>query len=203
MVQLPREYKNNVMVWFPVAFGCFFSGAGLVGILVGIVAVLLHAGLQAKLLPLGLGSLFFLAGIYAWIAMRNNYTRFTIFCAENGFVVTSEKKRRTQPPVEYRWEEVTGTQYEQSSECNRGTTMIYRFFSVETTRGPAFKVDQNQTDLDELVTVFNEQTPHLPYVWIPDDTFSTAVRTAFGGNPGYQKAPRPPRAVPPPLPAMS
>jgi|GEM_PF-5567064 len=200
MVQLPREYKNNVMVWFPAAFGCFFSGAGLVGILFGIIEVLFHSSWQAKLLPLGLGSVFFLAGIGAWLSMRNNYTRYTILCAENGFAVTSHKKRRTQPPVEYRWEEVVSTHYEQSTGMQGANTMIYRSFSVKTTRGPAFEVDQNQTALDELVTVFNERTPHLPYFWIPDDTISTSVRRAFGGSPGYQRAPRPPRAVPPPLP---
>jgi hypothetical protein len=201
MVQLPREYKDTTPTWLPLAIGGLFGAIGFLSLCYGIGAVLLGATFQSKLFPLGFGASFLFAGISCVIQMHWNYVRHTIQCTPAGFSVVRESKRRGARREEYRWGEVTGTKYEYTlSRRRKGQKSIAGFFSVQTSRGPAFKVDQSQSDFHELITVFNEQTSHLPYIWARDSSFTNYVVWASSAKPEYNKIPRLPQTIPPPPP---
>jgi hypothetical protein len=155
---------------------------------VGIIALILHADRHFILSPLGMGALFLCIGIGGPIYMRRSYTSLVINCTPDGFSVASENKRSGKRAETYRWEEVTSTSYEESGRDDIDSRSIHFTFSVETARGRAFKGGQFMHPFDELITVFNEQTPQLPYVWVR------------ANNRAYQKVPRRPQTVPPPPP---
>jgi hypothetical protein len=176
----------------PLLVGGVFGVIGVVAIGYGIA--------QSKLLPLGFGAIFLFGGISAAIKLHWNYVRQTINCTPAGFSVLSESKRRGARRDDYRWDEVIGTQYEEVRRRSSKRIRIDEYFSVETGRGRAFKVDDNQSGFNELITVFNEQTPQVPYVWIPDDSFANSMLRIVTRETRYTKTPRPSRTLPPPLP---
>ena len=186
MVQLPREYKTVAPTWVVYGLGCIFGGGGFVMLCVGIVALIFRANPQFILGPLGMGALFLCIGIGAPIYMRRSYTPVIINCTPAGFSVTSENKRSGKRSETYRWDEVTSTNYEESISDTGDGLSIHFSFSVDTARGRAFTGGQYMHPLDELITVCNEQTPHLPYIWARGN-----------GRPAYEKVPRPPQTVPP------
>lgn len=201
MVQLPREYKDTTPTWLPLVVGGVFSTVGFFVFCFGIAAVLLGATFQSMFVPLGLGAGFLFIGITCLIQLHWNYVRQTIHCAPAAFSVLSESKRRGTRREEYRWGEVTSTKYEHTLRRQKGgSKRIVGSFRAETSRGRAFEVDHNQSDFQELVTVFNEQTSHLPYIWARDSNFAGTVMWASSAKPEYNKIPRPPQAIPPPLP---
>jgi len=200
MVQLPREYKSAFGKWLPILIGCIFATVGFFALCFGMGALLLGAELQTKLLPLGGGALFLCFGIGFAIYTHWNFTAHTITCTPAGFSVTRENKRSGASREEYRWDEVTATNYEEIVRRRRKGKHTYPYFSVETARGRAFRVDHNQNPFDELITVFNEQTPRLPYIWARDSSYVNSVFRAIAGKPWYSRVPRASGTVPPPLP---
>lgn len=180
MVQLPKEYKNNARPWILIATGCLVAAAGP-------FVFWFASGIHRAL-----GVFMILGGIITAIRSYWSYTRYTIKCTPTGFSVLSENARRGARREDYFWREVTGTKYDEF----RVDELILSF-SVQTNRGPAFKVDGSQNGFGELITVLNEQTSHLPYIWAYD-------KTAEGwhvdlGKPFYNRIPRLPQATPPPL----
>jgi hypothetical protein len=169
--------------------GAVFGAAGFLLLCIGIIALVFHADRQFILGPLGMGAVFLCIGIGAPVYMRRFHTRVIINCTPDGFSVTSENKRSGKRSETYRWEEVTSTSYEESGRDDIDSRSIHFTFSVETARGRAFKSGQFMHPFDELITVLNEQTPQLPYVWVRPTP-----------NSSYEKTPRPPQMVPPPMP---
>lgn len=200
MVQLPREYKDTTPNWLPLLLGGVFGAIGFFVLCYGIGSILLGATFQAKLLPLGLGAGFLFMGIACVIQLHWNYVRYSIECTTAGFSVLSESKRRGARHEEYRWNEVTGTSYEEVRKRSGKHRRTTQYFSVDTTRGRAFKVNDHQSGFDELVAVFNEQTPHLPYVWAAENgSFANTMLRAVTRAPKYNKVQRPSPPPPPPL----
>lgn len=201
MVQLPREFKNTTPPWLPLIVAAVFGVVGLYFLIPGISDIFLGAKPSFKLMPLGFGATFFLVAISSLIQGYWNYIRHTINCTPAGFTVLKESKRRGARREEYRWAEVTGTKYEFTlTRGRKGRKRIAGFFSAQTIRGPAFKIDKSQSDFDELITVFNEQTSHLPYIWTRDSAFTDRVVWASSAKPEYNKIPRLPQTIPPPPP---
>jgi hypothetical protein len=201
MVQLPREFKKEAPTWVTYVFGCLFGGAGLAMLAIGIVAVLLRAEPKFVQGPLGMGALFLCVGIGAPILMRRLYTSLVINCTLAGFSVTSQNKRSGRHDETYRWDEVTSTSYEESGRDDIDSKSIHFTFSVETARGRAFKSGQFMHPFDELITVFNEQTPQLPYVWVRPTQNSSYEKTPRLSHTVLPPPPPPgPTSRPPPLP---
>lgn len=202
MVQLPREYKDTTPSWLPLLLGGVFGAIGFFVLCYGIGSILLGATFQTKLLPLGFGAGFLFIGIACVIQLHWNYVRYSIQCTPAGFSVLSESKRRGARREEYHWNEVTGTSYEEVRNRSGKQRRTTQYFSVDTTRGRAFKVNHHQSGFDELIAVFNEQTPHLAYVWAAADDGSVAntLLRAVTRAPRYNKVQRPSPAMPPPPP---
>lgn len=201
MVPLPREYKNTTPTWLPLVLGGVFGTIGFISLCFGIGGLLLGATFQAKRLPLALGAGFLFVAIACVVQLHWNFIRHTINCTAAGFSVLRESKRRGARREEYRWEEITDTSYEEIRRRRSRQRRTDEYFSVDTKRGRAFKVDDNQGGFDELIAVFNEQTPQLPYVWIAEDgSFANTMLRAVTRATRYNKAQRPSRTLPPPLP---
>lgn len=201
MVQLPREYKDTTPAWLPLVVGVVFGAVGFFILWSPIGALLQGATFQSKLVPLVAGAVSLFGGIGSAIQLYWNGVRHTINCTPAGFSVLRESKRRGTRREEYRWGEVTGTKYEYTLRRRKGgLKRIVGSFSVETSRGRAFRVDQSQSDFHELVAVCNEQTAHLPYIWGRDSNFAETVMWAGSAKPEYNRIPRFSQPVPPPLP---
>jgi hypothetical protein len=201
MVQLPREYKPTALgKWLPLLVGGFFAAGGLVFLCIGLGAILLGADFASKQKFAGIGAVCLFGGIGFAIYLHRNQISHTIQCTPSGFSVATESKRLGARREEYRWDEVTGTNYEQTVSRSAGDTTIVGFFSADTIRGQAFKVDHNLGDFPELITVFNERTPHLPYLWKRDEGVLSGMIKMMSTQPEYDKVARHSGAVPPPLP---
>ena len=201
MIQLPREYKDTTSTWLPMVIGGIAGLMGIFALCFGIGAWLFGADLLTRLMPIGLGIFALCLGAGYPIHMHWNHTSETINCAPGGFSVTSENKRRGTRREEYRWEEVTGTNYEEVRHRNHGKTRVFNYFSVETPRGQAFKAGQYQGDFEELIAVFNERAPNLPYLWTrAEASLANNLMSMMTSIPTYSKVPRLPRTGPPPLP---
>jgi hypothetical protein len=201
MVQLPREYKPTALgKALPFLVGGIFAAGGLVFLCIGIGAILLGADFASKQKLAGIGAVCLFGGIGFAIYLHRNQISHTIQCTPSGFSVATQSKRLGARREEYRWDEVTATNYEQTVSRSGGDTTIVGFFSADTVRGRAFKVDHNLGDFPELITVFNERTPHLPYVWKRDEGFVSGMIKMMSTQPEYDKVARHSGAVPPPLP---
>ena len=202
MVQLPREYKDTTPTWLPLLLAGVFGAIGFFALCYGIGSILLGATFQARLLSLGLGAGFLVMGIACVIQLHWNYVKYSIQCTPVGFSVLGESKRRGARREEFRWNEVTKTSYEEVKNRSGKQRRTTQYFSVETTRGRAFKVNDYQSGFDELIAVFNEQTPHLPYVWALADegSFANTMLRAVTRASKYNQVQRPPPAMPPPPP---
>jgi hypothetical protein len=185
MVQLPREYKNNTSPWSHIAIGC--------GMVVGGVLLFWFA---SGILNRGFGVLLMFAGIIGAIRSYWPLRGHTIKCTPTGFSVLSENARRE----DYAWGEVTSTSYEYVPNPDPDWHGIIGSFSVETGRGRAFKVNESGFPFHELITVFNEQTPQLPYIWARDSTPTGWVLDGTPLKPDYNRIPRLPQANPPAFP---
>ncbi|ETI69792.1 hypothetical protein [Neobacillus vireti] len=110
-----------------------------------------------------LGILAVMVGVLLLFFKRNVRYDTTVVCSQNGFTVKVTNKQKSTSVKEYKWEDVASTHYyERYSGIDNETTNSY--FKVTTTEGVAFDLWQMK-DFDELIQIFNQKTPNLPYHW--------------------------------------
>jgi hypothetical protein len=87
----------------------------------------------------------------------------TVVCHENGFTVKMVNKGKGTSLHEYSWNEVTETRYydNESGEDHLTTRRLL----VKTASGPVFNL-YAMKGFEELISIFNQKTNHLPYVWV-------------------------------------
>jgi hypothetical protein len=171
-----RQYRARGAHPFPRIFvGCVLGALGLVfGLLV------FPWGFALWILAIGVP-----------LAMAYFGTDTTIIAGPEGFSVTTESKRSGRSAAQFAWQEVTGTRYEEyASQSSEGSSRTTRYFSVETARGPAFRIDSGISQFDDLIQVFNFSTPHLPYVWQKQAGFQVTIGALSAGRQAYVQVPR-------------
>jgi hypothetical protein len=109
-----------------------------------------------------LGSLVLLLAVIAFLLFFFYGRDTAVICNEKGFTVKSESKAKGVSLYEYGWEEVTETRY-YDNESGEDHLMTSRIL-VKTASGQVFNL-YAMKDFDELISIFNEKTGHLPYVW--------------------------------------
>ena len=218
-----REFKTRGGAWIMYAMGGCFGTIGLIALLVSIVGIAMGGGLDLAL-PCFIGIVFFLIGVGIPVGSYFLGKTYTISCRPDGFTVKTENKRKGTEQKEYRWEDVTSTDYQEfrsarsRSSRNRSSSRTVQTFIVETNQGQAFKVGPQIGDFRGLIALFNAMTPHLPYTWEPQAGFSinlgpvSAGRSAYvavsrtapppGSQPSQSQPPPipPPQSQPPPIP---
>lgn len=158
-------------------------------IFVGCVLTALALGFLLFLPPVGI--LLILLAVGVPIAIAQLGQDITIVAGPEGFSVTIEGKKVGRKHEQYAWSEITGTDYEEFTMRQKdGPNSVTRYFTVETSRGQAFRVQQNISQFDDLINVFNHQTPHLPYYWQQQAGFQASVGVLRVGKSAYVKAPR-------------
>lgn len=198
-----REFKTRTASWVPYVFGGCFGTIGLLALVAGIAGFVMGGGGMSGI-PLLFGIIFICVGIGIPVGNYFFGKTHTISCRPDGFSVRIDNKRQGSTQQDYRWEEVTSTDYDEfrSRSRNRGAK-TYVSFKVETVRGMAFKVGREIGDLAGLISLFNSMTPHLPYTWQPQAGFSVKVGIFTAGRDAYIRVPRAggEAPLPPPVPA--
>ena len=174
MTEWKREYKRA----FPT---CALVFVGFVLGIMGLVFLLLFPAIGVPLLLGAIGIPFLIRYLFA------NYV---ITCGPEGFSVTTESKRAGREHNEYRWDEVTATNYEEY-EGTRDNPRRLKYFSVDTARGQAFRVDDKITQFADLINTFNYSTLHLPYIWQPQTGVNIRIGAVSAGRNAYHKVLRP------------
>jgi hypothetical protein len=142
-----KEFSNNDSVRMAVIASAII---GIVGI--GVITINVLLGSMVLLLAAVAFGLFWFYG-----------TDTTVVCHENGFTVKKVTKGKGTSLHEYGWGEVTETRYyDNESEEDHLTT---RRMLVKTASGPVFNL-YAMKGVDELISIFNQKTSHLPYVWV-------------------------------------
>jgi hypothetical protein len=192
----PREFshKGNSLV-FQIITGCIFGMVGLGFTLFSVLGVVLAAsgGNVSPVFFIGflVGPLLLLLAVGAPLAMGYFGTNTRIVCGEEGFSITTESKRAGKQHSEYRWDEVTGTDYDESTfRSSQSGTQTTRFFTVETARGRAFQVTQKIRGFQDLIQLFNQMTPHLPYTWEKQTGFNVSIGSVSAGRHAFRKVAR-------------
>lgn len=199
-----REFKSRGGAWIPYIFGGCFGGIGLIALIIGIVGLSAGAGTELAI-PAAIGALFVLIGIGILVGSYFFGKTYTISCRPDGFTVKTENKRKGVEQREYRWEDITSTQYHEfrarrsRSSRRAGGTSTIKTFAVETTQGQAFKVGPEIGDFPGLIALLNAMTPHLPYTWQPQTGFAVSFGPLTAGRSAYVQTPR--TGPPPPPPA--
>jgi len=125
-----------------------------------------------------IGALIIIGGVLLFFLMRNFANDSTIICHEHGFSVKVVNKRKGTSIQDYKWEDVISTQYyeKESSSDDDGASTTTSYFTVKTGDGVAFDL-QEMSGFADLIEIFNENTPHLPYYWEkPKGIFSTGYK---------------------------
>ena len=138
--------------------------AYIAGSIIGII------GIGVITINILLGSFALLLAVVAFLLFWFNGTDTTVICHEKGFTVKMVNKGKGTSLHEYGWEEVTETIYydNESGEDHLTTRRIL----VKTASGPAFNL-YAMKGFDELISIFNQKTSHLPYVWEKPRKMST------------------------------
>ena len=120
-----REFKTRSAAWVPYVFGGCFGGMGALFAIIGIGSIVMGGGYDLVLFAI-LGVVFVLIGIGIPVGMYFFGKKHTITCRPGGFTVRTENKRKGTEQNDYRWEEVSSTDYleRRSSSTRRrsGTT---------------------------------------------------------------------------------
>ena len=201
-----REFKTRGGAWITYVMGGCFGSLGLIALLVSIIGISMGGGLDLAL-PCFIGMVFVLVGVGIPVGAYFLGKNYTISCRPDGFTVKTENKRKGTEQREYRWEDVTSTDYQEfrsarsRSSRGRGSRTVQTFI-VETNQGQAFKVGPQIGDFRGLIALFNAMTPHLPYTWEPQAGFSISLGPVSAGRSAYVATPRtaPPPSQPPPVP---
>ena len=205
-----REFKSRGGAWITYVFGGCFGGIGLIALIIGIAGISMGGGMDLAL-PCFIGVVFVLVGIGIPVGSYFFGKTYTISCRPEGFSVKTENKRKGVEQREYRWEDVTSTDYQEyrthrsrsSRRTGGGGSRTVQTFIVETTQGQAFKVGPQIGDFPGLIALFNTMTPHLPYTWQPQAGFSVSFGPLSAGRSAYVRTPRdaPPTSPTPSAPA--
>ncbi|TDL61155.1 hypothetical protein E2R56_29995 [Rhodococcus qingshengii] len=142
-----KEFSNNDSIRMAMIAG---SILGIIGI--GIITLHVLLGTLVLVVAAAAFGLFWFYG-----------TDTTVVCHENGFTVKMVSKGKGTSLYEYGWNEVTETRYydNESGEDHLTTRRIL----VKTASGPAFNL-YAMKGFEELISIFNQKTSHLPYVWV-------------------------------------
>jgi hypothetical protein len=171
-----REYRVRNRGLFPKLF---------VGCVLGIIGVVF----SFLFFPWGLGILVLAVAVPMVIGYLGQDV--TIIANQDGFSVTTESKRAGRKHEQYTWQEVTDTAYEEFTRKDKETgRQTFRYFSAQTGRGQAFRVQDNISDFADLVQVFNHSTPHIPYVWQPQTGMNVSLGPVTVGRSGYARVAR-------------
>ena len=93
----------------------------------------------------------------------------TVICHEEGFTVKNANRVKGTSLHEYGWQEVTETKYyDNESEEDH---LPKRRILVKTASGPVFNL-YAMKGFDELISIINQKTNHLPYKWEKPGVFS-------------------------------
>jgi hypothetical protein len=142
-----KQFSNNDSIRMAMIAGAILG-------IIGIGVITLHV-LLGTLVLVSAAVAFGLFWIYG--------TDTTVVCHENGFTVKKVTKGKGTSLHKYGWGEVTETRYyDNESGENQLTT---RRILVKTPRGPVFNL-YAMKGFDELISIFNQKTSHLPYVWV-------------------------------------
>ncbi|WHZ02563.1 hypothetical protein QNH48_27085 [Neobacillus sp. YX16] len=142
-----KEFSNKDSVRMAVISGAIL---GIIGI--GVIT-----------LPVLLGTLVLVVAAAAFGLFWFYGTDTTVVCHDNGFTVKKVTKGKGTSHHEYSWGEVTETRYydNESEEDHLPTRRIL----VKTASGPVFNLYEMK-GFEELISIFNQKTSHLPYVWV-------------------------------------
>ena len=143
-----HEFSNRTSSVGSILFGVVF---GLFGIGVMIFLSVLY----------GVG--IFIFGLLLFFLIRYFASDVSIRCDDESFTVKVVNKRKGSKLNHYKWEDVLSTLYyerESGGEDSSSTS----YFMVKVPEGVAFDFRETK-GFHELIQIFNEKTPHLPYVW--------------------------------------
>jgi hypothetical protein len=137
------------------------SGSILFGAVLGVIGI--GVGLLFNIL---FGGLLIVAAVLLYFLMRNFANDTTISCQDHGFSIKVENKRKGTSVQDYKWEDVISTQYyeKDSGSDSDGDSTTTSYFIVKTGEGVAFDIHE-MSGFAELIEIFNQNTPHLPYYW--------------------------------------
>jgi hypothetical protein len=153
-----------------------FTDAASVGKILGIVSGLLVliavcwfvvAGTALGMaVNLGvLGGLFLLTALMVLLAY-NLSTHRTVACDSTGCEVTTGSKWGKSQSDSFKWHEVTGTGVaKQVISTGKGRQTVF-YFGVGVEGREILLLRSGTKDFADLMSVVNERTPHLPYVWV-------------------------------------
>jgi hypothetical protein len=156
-----REFSVDTASKGSIVFG---SILGVIGLVVAVFNILFGA-----LIIVGAVLLFFL--------MRNFANDLTIICRDEGFSVKIVNKRKGSSVTDYKWEDVISTQYyeKDSGSDSDGNSTTTSYFLVKTGEGVAIDL-QDMSGFADLIEIFNQKTPHLPYYWAKNRNLLSSSR---------------------------
>lgn len=145
----------------PMIFGILFGGVLLFMSTIALIFIPFYLAILGYLIALAVPFLIFYFG-----------SRQTILCTDEGFSVEKQSRHKGTTKGFHPWSSVTKTHYFEIHDKdvdNRSSTQ--RYFQVECGGVSAMKVSRISR-FAELIRIFNQQTPHLPYTWEPRTGFS-------------------------------
>lgn len=144
------KYEGPAMIWLIL---------GGVGALFGLL-LLIGGAIWPGIVFLALGG--------APIAIKLFGTKVYLSCYEPGFILKVKKGNGPEQETRYGWQDVTSTKWYMTVKTtvdDDGTrTTTRRFFMIGLNPGEV-TIEEKGKGFKEVITVFNERTPHLPYVW--------------------------------------
>jgi hypothetical protein len=146
-VVMGKEFSNKDSVRMAMIAGAII---GIIGI--GIITLHVLLGTLVLVLAAVTSGLFWFYG-----------SDTTVVCHDNGFTVKKVTKGKGTSLHEYGWGEVTETRYYDNESGEDHLTT--RRMLVKTASGPVFNL-YAMKGFDELISIFNQKTSHLPYVWV-------------------------------------
>ena len=143
---MQREFSNNNA-----------SKSWIISSIFGVV------GIGFMLFSVWIGSIIIVFAIVIFLLMKNLASDIQVVCHNEGFTVKVTNKRKGNTIQDYLWKDVTETVYYEKESGGEDSTTT-RYFKICTESGVAFNLYQMK-HFDQLVQIFNDNTPHLPYYW--------------------------------------
>jgi hypothetical protein len=170
-----QEFKQGSPIIFCIVFG-------FICCLIGLVFLLIKPWI---------GALAILLGLLIPILVFYFSTSFVIRTTDEGFSVAESSRRKGNRSSEYRWTDVTKTEYEEihGRTSNDDSTGPVIYFSAFCGQDRAFRV-QRIRGFKNLIAQFNAKTPQLPYTWEPRQGLSIQIGAVSLGKGAYVRVPR-------------
>lgn len=92
-------------------------------------------------------------------------TKTTVAFDDRGFTVKHTSRRYGTHQTDYPWHAVGATGYMETTSARGGRTRTTGHFVVETDRGPAFHLTDQDSAFHDIIEAFNRYCTHLPYEW--------------------------------------